>query len=41
MKQHLAGTGGNVRPCLKVSDDLGAEMLGLPKNQKTRGCKER
>ena len=29
LKQHLAGTRGNVRPCLKVPDDLRAEMLGL------------
>ena len=29
MKQHLTGTRGNVRPCLKVPDDLRAEMLGL------------
>ena len=29
LKQHLAGARGNVRPCLKVSDDLRAEMLGL------------
>ena len=29
LKQHLVGTRGNVRPCLKVSDDLRAEMLGL------------
>ena len=29
LKQHLAGTRGNVRPCLKVLDDLRAEMLGL------------
>ena len=29
LKQHLVGTRGNVRPCLKVSDDLRAKMLGL------------
>ena len=29
MKQHLASARGNVRPCLKVSDDLRVEMLGL------------
>ena len=29
LKQHLAGTRGNVRPCLKVPDELRVEMLGL------------
>ena len=29
LKQYLAGARGNVRPCLKVFDDLRAEMLGL------------
>ena len=29
LKQHLASIRGNVRPCLKVSDDLRVEMLGL------------
>jgi hypothetical protein len=28
LKQHLAHARGNVKPCLKIFDDLKAEMLG-------------
>jgi hypothetical protein len=29
IKQHLANARGNIKPCLKVSDELKAEMMGL------------
>jgi hypothetical protein len=29
IKQHLANARGNIKPCLNVSDELKAEMMGL------------
>jgi hypothetical protein len=29
IKQHLANARGNIKPCLNVSDELNAEMMGL------------
>jgi hypothetical protein len=29
IKQHLANARGNIKPCLKVSDELKVEMMGL------------
>ena len=41
LKQHLADAKVNVRPCLKVCDDLRVEMLGLLESYQAKKSKNK
>ena len=41
IKEHLAHAGGNIKPCLKVSDNLKAEMLALLESYQAEKAKHK